>query len=73
MFINLIHNLIFYRFGVDSVVGRSISDTIKVYFSEPYANWSQTPEHIRQTWVKCLLIIFKLHFYLAILNYFYVC
>ncbi|KAL1224271.1 putative transposase-like protein [Cardamine amara subsp. amara] len=40
-------------FGVDNKVGRSVSDTIKSYFTEPHPNWSLTPDHIRKTWFKC--------------------
>ncbi|KAL1219705.1 putative transposase-like protein [Cardamine amara subsp. amara] len=40
-------------FGVDSKVGRSVSDTIKSYFTEAHPNWSFTPLHIRKTWFKC--------------------
>ncbi|KAL1188078.1 putative transposase-like protein [Cardamine amara subsp. amara] len=40
-------------FEVDSKVGRSVSDTIKSYFTQPHPNWSLTPLHIQKTWFKC--------------------
>ena len=40
-------------FGVDGFVTRTVTETIKGYFSEPHPNWKSTPDHVRKMWFKC--------------------
>uniref|UniRef100_A0A0D3DMS2 Uncharacterized protein n=1 Tax=Brassica oleracea var. oleracea TaxID=109376 RepID=A0A0D3DMS2_BRAOL len=46
-------------FGVDGCVARTITETIKGYFSEPHPNWRKTPIHVRKTWFK--IFVQKFH------------
>ena len=63
MYIYLITLFVFCRFGTDNCLGRSVSDTIKSYFTEPHPNWSLTPDHIRRTWFKCFAVSFHILIY----------
>ncbi|CAN6913538.1 unnamed protein product, partial [Brassica oleracea] len=44
---------IFFRFGANNRVSRSVSATIKGYYDGAYPNWSKTPNHVKITWFKC--------------------
>ncbi|KAL0854271.1 hypothetical protein Bca101_059423 [Brassica carinata] len=46
-------------FGVHSSVARSVTETIKGYFTEPHPNWKSTSEHVRKMWFKCFTVSYS--------------